>query len=216
MREPNIAVIAGATGLVGSYLTRILIEDAFFDRVYVLSRRRVEMMHPKLWVLPADFSSVPEGTTHVFCCLGTTIKTAGSQAAFREVDYEYPLALAKAAAAAGVKRYLVVSSVGAGVQASSFYLRVKGELEQGLRTLPFEALHIFQPSLLLGPRQEVRPGERWAAGFMRAFEWAMAGPLRKYRACPAPLLARAMAVSAERGPAGAHVFEYDEISNWGR
>jgi len=215
MAERNVAVVAGATGLVGQYLVRILLEDAFFDQVVVLTRRPWDYPHPKLSIRPADFQTGAAGATHVFCCLGTTMRKAGGETALREVDYGMPLALARSAASAGARRFLLISSVGASPRAGSFYLRVKGELEEALRALPFEALHLFRPSILLGPRAEQRPGERFGIALARAFEWALAGPLRKYRPCPAPMLARAMAVSAERGPAGVQVFAYDDIRRLG-
>jgi uncharacterized protein YbjT (DUF2867 family) len=151
------------------------------------------------------------GVTHVFCCLGTTMKKAGGEAAFRKVDYDYPLALARTAASMGARRFLLVSSVGADPKAGTFYLRVKGELESALRALPFEGLYLFQPSILLGQRTEERSGERLAIALTRAFEWALAGGLRKYRPMPAPVLARAMAVAGERAPGGVHVLRYDDI-----
>ena len=210
----NIAAVAGATGLIGRYLVRILLEDAYFDQVVALTRRPLEIDHPKL--REQSWAAMDlHGVTHVFCCLGTTITMAGSRPAVREVDYEYPLALARQAATLGARRYLLVSSVGADPGARNFYLRVKGDLESSLRALPFEALHLFRPSFLLGRREEPRAGERLAINVARATEWMLIGGLRKYRPCPAPVLARAMAVSAERGPAGAHVFHFDDIVRLG-
>jgi uncharacterized protein YbjT (DUF2867 family) len=101
--------------------------------------------------------------------------------------------------------------VGADPRAASFYLRVKGEIERALAGLGFEELHIFRPGILLGKRDERRPGEQLGAALARGFEWLMLGPLRKYRPMPAPLLASAMAASGERGGAGRHIHHYDDI-----
>lgn len=211
----NVAIVAGATGLVGGYLRRILDEDAFFDEVRVLVRRASGFEGKKTVERVVDFARLGEadldGGTHVFCALGTTIRKAGSEAAFRQVDYEYPLGLARGAATRGARRFLLVSSVGADAKAGTFYLRVKGEVEEAIRGLPFEAFYAFRPSFLLGERAESRPGERFGMAFARGLEWAMVGGLRKYRPMPAPLLAAAMAAAAERGEAGYHAAHYDEI-----
>lgn len=209
------AVLAGASGLVGRYCLNHLLEDAFYDRVITLGRRTQEVEHRKLTQRRVEFGELAyedlAGVTHVFCCLGTTIRKAGSEEAFRKVDYEYPLALARKAASAGAGRYMLVSSVGAESKSGTFYLRVKGELEEALQALPFEALYLFQPSILLGPREEQRPGERLGIMLARTLEWALVGGLRKYRPMPAAVLARAMAVAGERGPGGVHALRYDEI-----
>lgn len=194
----NTAVLAGATGLVGRYLQQVLEEDAFYDD-------RIALQRPDY----ADLRLPP--VTHLFCCLGTTIKKAGSQQAFRAVDFELVLNFAKAGLAAGAQRMMVVSSVGADPKASAFYLRVKGEMEQALAGLGFEALHIFRPSVLQGQRSEARSGEQWSIRLARAFEWTMIGWAEKYRPMPAGVLASAMAAAGERGAPGRHVHHYREI-----
>ena len=147
----NTAVLAGATGLIGTYLQQVLEEDAFYDDRIALQR--------------SDYAELRlPPVTHLFCCLGTTIAKAGSQQAFRAVDFDLVLKFARAGLDAGAKRMMVVSSVGADPKASSFYLRVKGEMEEALSGLGFEALHIFRPSILLGQRPEVRPGSNGGSG----------------------------------------------------
>ena len=194
----NTAVLAGATGLVGRYLQQVLEEDAFYDDRIALQR--------------SDYAGLQlPPVTHLFCCLGTTIKKAGSPQAFRAVDFDLVLTFARAGRAAGAQRMMVVSSVGADPKASSLYLRVKGEMEEALSGLGFEALHIFRPSVLLGQRSEARTGEQWGIRFARAFEWAMVGSAKKYRPMPAGLLSSAMAAAGERGAPGRHVHHYQEI-----
>ena len=211
----NVAVVAGATGMTGRYLMEVLLEDAFYDRVLALVRTPVRIDHPKLEQRSVDFGRLDreslDGATHLFCCLGTTIRKAGSREAFRRVDYEYALAFAKAGLEAGAKRLMLVSSVGADPGAGNFYLRVKGELERDVERLDFEATHIFRPSFLMGKRDEKRPGEEWGIRLSRAFEWALAGGLRKYRPMPAGTLAAAMAAAGERGAPGCHVHYHDQI-----
>jgi uncharacterized protein YbjT (DUF2867 family) len=209
------AVLAGASGLVGGYCLQLLLDDAYYDKVISVGRRILPVEHPKLTQRVADFDALLDddllNVTHVFCCLGTTIRKAGNEAAFRRVDHDYPLALARKAASLRARRFLLVSSVGADPKSGTFYLRVKGELEEGLRALPFEGLYLFQPSILLGPRQEERPGERTAITLARAFEWTLVAGLRKYRPMPAPVLARAMTAAGERAPSGTHAYRFDEI-----
>jgi len=200
--DKNVAVVAGSTGLTGRYLLDVLREDAFFDEVVALTRR------DGLETLRAD--QIP-GATHLFCCLGTTIEKAGSREAFRKVDFEYVVRFAQAGMEAGAGRMLVVSSVGADPRSSTFYLRVKGEMEEAIEGLGFEALHIFRPSVLMGQREEKRPGEAWGIRLARAFEWMLAGGLRKYRPMPVGTLAAAMATAGERGSPGRHVHHFDEI-----
>jgi uncharacterized protein YbjT (DUF2867 family) len=212
----TIAVLAGATGLVGRYLLDVLIEDAYYDEVVAIARRPIARSAPKLRFAGADFDDLePEdlaGATHLFCCLGTTIRKAGTKEAFRKVDYEYVLQFARAGKRAGASRFLLVSSVGAAATASNFYLRVKGEAERDLKAMEWEALHLFRPSLLLGKRDEERPGEQLAARLSRGFEWALVGGLRKYRPMPAGLLANAMAAAGERGGHGVQIYHYEEIA----
>jgi len=213
----NTAVLVGATGLVGNYLMNVLAEDAFYDRVLVLTRRPVDPpeLVSKVDNVFTDFERLESlelhGVTHVFSCLGTTIRKAGSQEGFRKVDFEYVVALAKSARRAGARHMSLISSVGADAGSANFYLRVKGETEAALTGLGFDELHIFRPSVLLGHRKEERPGERIGAAIARGLEWLMLGPLKKYRPMPAPMLASAMAAAGERGGAGHHVHHYSEI-----
>ncbi len=211
----NVAVVAGATGLTGRYLLEVLLEDAFYDHVVTLVRHPLDRFERKLEQRMVDYENLRasdlEGATHLFSCLGTTMKKAGSRAAFRRVDYDYPLMFARLGQEAGAQRLMHISSVGADPAAGSFYLKVKGELERDLETVDFEATHIFRPAVLLGRRDEERPGEQWAARLSRAFEWLMAGGLSKYRPMPAGTLAAALAAAGERGEPGRHVHHYHQI-----
>jgi uncharacterized protein YbjT (DUF2867 family) len=211
----TLAVVAGATGLTGQYLLNVLAEDSFYDGVTALVRRPAIWESPRIRGVPADYEDLTAedlaGATHLFCCLGTTIRKAGSREAFRNVDLDFSLAFARAGHAAGARRMMLVSSVGADARSSNFYLSVKGELEAEVRHLRWEGLYIFRPSLLMGRRQEKRPAEEWGARLARAFEWTLAGSLRKYRPMPVGTLAAAMAAAGERGAPGTHVLHYDEI-----
>jgi uncharacterized protein YbjT (DUF2867 family) len=154
------AVIVGSTGLVGSSLLEQLDADRAFTEILSLVRKKAGKHYSKVQEIEVDFANLPEGAEIVFCCLGTTIKKAGSQAAFRKVDFEYPLETAKIAKAKGVKSFAIVTAMGSDASSSIFYNRVKGEIENALTDLKFDRLGIFRPSMLLGERTETRIGER--------------------------------------------------------
>ena len=186
-----------------------------------LGRRATALEHPKLTQHIVDLAQ-PETYAHllgphtdVFCCLGTTIKKAGSEAAFRRVDYEYPLALARLAAQWEDAHFLLVSSLGASARSSVFYPRVKGELEEAIKALSFAGVHIFQPSLLLGERAELRMGERIAAYAALPLGFFLLGPLRKYRPIQARVVAQAMLRVAREGRKVVETLESDKIAELG-
>ena len=209
------AVVAGATGLVGSACLDALLRSSDCTRVTALVRRPLATQHEKLTEMLTAGHHLP--ALHpmtggaVFCALGTTIRKAGSQEAFREVDFHYPLRLAQAAREAGASTMAVVSSVGANPTSSNFYLRVKGELEEELKKLHFDALHIFRPSILLGRRDENRPGERVASMFSRAFQWTLVGEMAKYRPIPAMDVGNAMVTAVQDGKTGVHIYHFSSI-----
>ena len=152
-----------------------------------------------------------ERADDVFCCLGTTIDKAGSRAEFRKVDFDYVVRAGKFAKKAGAAQFLVVSALGANPESALFYNRIKGETEAALRALGLPALHVFRPSLLLGKRDEVRVGERLATLPLRAVGPLMLGPLRRYRAIDANVVARVMLCVAERELSGMHIYESERI-----
>jgi len=214
------ALIAGATGLIGGLLLRQLLEDRTWAQVTAMVRRDPGVESSKLQPLIVDFNELSERAEaltgdlsfdDVFCCLGTTIKKAGSRDAFHRVDHDYVLAVARAGKAAGATRMVVVSSVGAGPKALSFYLRVKGEMEASLEALDYPALHILQPSILLGDREESRPGEALGIAAARKGNFLLGGVLSKYKGIEAVDVASAMVAAAKRGDDGVHRHEHSAI-----
>ena len=186
--DQRTVLLAGATGLVGGLILQALLTDEAVSTVHALSRRPLSLRHPKLQVHIVDFASLPAlpPADEVYLSLGTTIRVAGSQAAFRAVDLEANLAVARAALAAGVRRVGLVSAAGANARSSVFYNRVKGELEDGLKAMDLSALVIAQPSLLLdyrdGLQQPPRLGERIAIPFARLLAPLLPGVYRPVRA----------------------------------
>ena len=213
MAKSRTALIAGATGLTGKHLIEFLLADARYASVHALVRKAALQVHPKLSEQVIDFESLPKlpKADDAFCCLGTTIRKAGSQAAFRKVDFDYVVHFAAASKAAGVKRFLVVSALGANAKSGVFYNRVKGEMENALKAISFESLHIFRPSFLIGKRAEARLGERVGIAVFSALAPLMIGPARKVRPVEAKAVARGMVLAASQDATGTRVSESDEI-----
>jgi len=198
------ALIAGATGLIGFELLRFLLE-ADYDLVVAPVRKKLPYQREKLIELRLQKSYTETLVEHTgpfadaFCCLGTTIKTAGSRERFVEIDLKLPLEFAAAALQHGTQRFFIVTAMGADKNSSIFYNRTKGQLEEDLSKLGFKELHIFRPSLLLGQRQEFRLGERLAGSVMSELSVLFQGPLKKYKPIQARSVARAMIAASQKG-----------------
>ncbi len=210
------ALLAGATGLVGSHVLELLLADAHWSRVVTVGRRTTSHHHAKLEQRVADLGSLETASDlphvdDIFSCLGTTIKQAGSQPAFRLVDHAFVVGLARAGLRAGATQFLLVSAIGADRKSRVFYSRVKGETEAAIRTLPYRGIQIFRPSLLLGERPEFRLGERIAMLGAPVLPALLFGRLRRYRPIHAATVARAMVAIAREAPRGPNVFEYDAM-----
>jgi uncharacterized protein YbjT (DUF2867 family) len=189
------ALLAGATGLVGGFCLRRLLADPRYASVTVWSRSPLPVAHAKLSIELVDFSSFPSDGDHVdeiFCCLGTTIRKAGSQEAFRKVDHDYALSLAKFGKVTGAHAFIMVSALGADPRSSVFYNRVKGEAETDIGALGLPRAVFLRPSILLGPRQENRLGERLGILAGRLIAPLLLGRLAKYRPIHADTVAAAM------------------------
>lgn len=210
------AIIIGSTGLTGSHLLRKLLSGDVYDKVICFVRNGSKISHPKLvqhivdFDNPESYQDLIEGND-MFCCLGTTIKKAGSQEAFEKVDLLYPIQFAKAAVAKGVKQFSIISSIGANPQSQNFYLRTKGKCEESLRTLSFQSTSIFRPSLLLGNRKEFRLGEKIGEYLMKILSVFLVGKLKKYRPIKSKDVADAMYQTAQSNTVGFHVYESNEI-----
>jgi uncharacterized protein YbjT (DUF2867 family) len=177
----STALIAGASGLTGSALMELLLENNTYDRVKALVRKPLEIDHPSLEQIVWDYEN-PDNTRiqadHVYCCLGTTMKKAGSRKAFYRVDHDYPLQVALAAYQNGAGKFALVSAVGANPGSVFYYNRVKGQLEEDLKEIPFDAIYIFRPSMLLGNRKEFRPAESLGKGLMKPLSFLLPGNMK--------------------------------------
>ena len=219
-KKKKTAVVFGATGLIGKELVKALLSNDSYERVTVVVRSPLVLPDSKLSQISlTDFSKLSELMGKLqsgswFCCLGTTIKTAGSQEAFAKVDLEMPKAIARLAEAASAESLVVISSIGVDASSSNFYLRTKGEMEKAVREIYRGNLKFVRPSILMGDRVEFRLAESVSAVFMKVIGWMMIGPLRKYRGIKAGDLARAM-ISISDGPGDKMIYESDELQGVG-
>ncbi len=210
------AILVRASGLVGGELLNLLLHGEAYSKVIVMGRRSLNLEHPKLEEIIVDFDLLDQykesfRVDEVFCCLGTTIKKAKSKEAFKKVDVDYVLGLAKIAKEMKVEKFLIVSSMGANQKSSIFYSKMKGLVEESLKEIGFNFLHIFRPSLLLGQRQEVRSGESAAAFLSKGLSFLLIGGLRKYKPIQAKSVAKGMYNAALYTNAGYHTYMSDEI-----
>ena len=210
------AVVFGATGLVGKELVAELLSQDACEKVIAVVRRKLPLQNTKLQqVLLPDFANLKhhKDLLHAhdyYCCIGTTIKTAGSKDAFRQVDYEIPLQIAQLAEELAISNLVVISSIGANAASRNFYLRTKGEMENAVRNVYHGNLKIVRPSLLMGNRDEYRFGEKIAVAVMKISGWLFIGPMKKYRGIHARDVAKAM-VKATLLPENKVFVESDEL-----
>lgn len=210
------ALIIGSTGLIGSHLLDLLLESQEYEKVITFVKRDSGIQHPKLKQHIIDFDK-PETYKELvvgddfFCSIGTTIKKAGSQDAFRKVDFEYPKQFASLAQQNKVNQFLIITSLGADANSSNFYLKTKGEIQDFLKNCAFESISILQPSLLLGNRTEFRLGEKMGVYFMKLFSFLFIGNLKKYKAIQSEAVAKAMFIIAQKNYKGFQIIESDSI-----
>jgi len=219
--EKRNALIAGATGLVGKNLLQQLLADDLYEKILVITRKPIDIIHPKLIQQQVDFDTIEAlklslPVDDVFCALGTTIKRAGSQDAFYKVDFSYVVNLGKWCAANGVKRFLVVSAMGARAKSGIFYNRVKGEMEAAISRLNIGQVQVFRPSLLMGNRTEKRGGEKIAQVVMGSLGFLFSGPLLKYKGIHADVVAKAMIYSASQKIEGFTIYESGSMQIMGK
>ena len=206
--------------MIGSHLLRLLLDSPRYGKVKILVRKQLPLKHPKLEQQVVDFNHIGAESSliaadDIYCCLGTTIRNAGSKEAFTRVDLTYPVELAKATAAPG-SQFLVVSSIGANAGASNFYLNTKGKMEEAVGRSEFDSIHIFRPSMLLGKREEWRSGEYVAKHLMRWLSFLFIGPLKPYKPIHAQAVATAMLTAASQQKPGIHIHASQEIETEAR
>lgn len=212
------AAILGSTGMIGTCLFDLLLKDDYFSTVRILVRQPMPKTIAKMEVKLVNYDDAEsiklalEGTDVIFSCIGTTQKSVkGDKELYRKIDFEIPLRAARLGSEAGCKKFIFVSSVGANSRSSTFYLKLKGELEDALQSVGLDAIHIMQPSMLLGQRKEHRGGENMLQGFMKFVSPLFIGGMRKYKAIPGKTVAIAMMNAAKKEDKGFFRYTYDQI-----
>lgn len=211
------ALVFGSTGLIGSGLMRLLIQSPEYTEIVSFVRRKSDITPNKVREVQSDLRDLSNYRSEfncdtIFVSLGTTIKKAGSQEQFREVDYTFPINIANIAKESGVRTFLMVSSLGADPNSSVFYSKVKGEVERDTIKLGLPSLYIFRPSLLLGNRSEFRLGEKIGEFISIGISFAFLGPLKKYKPIESQTVASSMLFHSLAPKAGVNILESDEIS----
>lgn len=211
----NTATIAGATGLIGNELMHLLLNDNNCATVRILLRKPISFDHPKLAKKLVDFADADsllvamDGSDAVFCCVGTTQKKVkGDKDAYRKVDFDIPVNLARYCKIISCKKLVIVSAAGANSKAGNFYLKLKGEMEEAVKASGVESIHIMRPSVLLGNRNESRPMEKISQKIMSALSFLIPS---KYKPISATDVARAMIAAAAKNETGFFVYEYAGI-----
>ncbi|MBI1344223.1 MAG: NAD(P)H-binding protein [Terrimonas sp.] len=211
----KIASIVGATGLIGHQLLLALLEDDDYGTIRVLIRRPIDISHPRLEKKIVDFNDGDSllvaltGSHTVFCCIGTTQKKVkGDKTAYRTIDFDIPVKLARFCKMLGCENFVLVSSVGANPQSGNFYLRLKGEVEAAVRESGIRTIHIMRPSMLLGRRSEFRMGERIGQLVMRTFSIFIPS---RYKPIPATRVAQAMVKASKNEASGCFIYHYADM-----
>ena len=204
------ALVIGGTGLVGNQLIHLLLADEHY-RVIALVRKPMPIQHNRLTQVVFDFDHPDAAVTvadEIYCCLGTTLKVAGSKAAFYKVDFEYVLSIATMAFRSGAKKFALVSSMGANKNSGIFYSKTKGAIEEAVTTIGYESLFILRPSMLLGQRTQLRLGEKIGQFMMSVLSFAIP---KKYKGIEARQVAKGMIAVMNSNEIGVHILESDKI-----
>ncbi len=211
----KVALVAGSTGLIGSQLVELLLSDLYYSKVIAISRRPLSITHTRLENVLMEIDQLPDHNQltadDVFCCLGTTMKQAGSKEAFRKVDFDFPVQLAKLLKTNGAKQFLLVSALGSNKNSSIFYNQVKGEVEEAIATIGYPTLHVFKPSLLTGSRKEKRAGEDVAKIVYKYLGFLIP---EKYKSIEAIKVARAMQAATKQSQTGVIVHESASMQHY--
>jgi len=210
------AIIAGASGLIGSELLSILLKQPEYDTITILVRKPTGIKDKKLTEVIVDFDKLDNYSElinghAVFCCLGTTKNKTPDERIYRKIDHDYPVKLAQLALKNRVSQYHLVSSLGANANSSVFYTKLKGETENDIKSVGLPLLHIYQPSLITGDRKEYRLAEQIITPIMRIIDPLLMGGLKKYRSIPAKTIAMAMFKQSINNDEGVFIHPSDNI-----
>lgn len=204
--------------MIGNFLLEALLKDDYFSTVRIIVRRPSPKTDSKMEVKLVDFNDAEsfklalEGSDTIFCCIGTTQKNVkGDNNLYRKIDYDIPLKAARFGKEVGCEKFIIITAVGANSHSRTFYLKLKGEVENAIHSVGLERVHIFQPSMLLGERKEKRTGEKLLQGSMKLIAGVFFGPLRKFKAIHGKTVARAMLNAAKKEEKGLIRYTYADI-----
>ncbi|HEY0669401.1 MAG TPA: NAD-dependent epimerase/dehydratase family protein [Sphingobacteriaceae bacterium] len=215
---PGKAIVLGASGLIGSNLVRVLIRDKIFDEVILLVRKKLDISSSIVRQKIINFDLIEEYQDElygnvIFSCLGTTRSQVADYQEYRNIDVNYPKKIAEVAAKHGVEQFHVISSMGANKNSFSSYLKLKGELEEALKNIPFKSLHIYRPSFITGERVKKRISDYIVTPLMKFINPVLSGSLKKYRSIEASVIANAMIKKASENLTGIFIYESDQIQD---
>lgn len=213
---PYKVIIVGASGLIGNNLLSELIKSKDFSEITALVRKPLGINNPKVKELTINFDELGNYASKIkadiiFCCIGTTKKKTPDSKSYRRIDLEYPLTIAKIGLENGAKQFHIVSSIGANSKSKNSYLKLKGELEDGLKSLKIRSLHIYQPSFLEGKRLEMRPLEIIMLPIIKLINPLFIGGLKNYRSIKALDIAKAMINQSKKELSGVFTYPSEQI-----
>jgi uncharacterized protein YbjT (DUF2867 family) len=214
------AIVAGAGGLIGSFLVAHLQNSPEYSEIILLLRKPLGINHPKLIERIVDFKTLPaikfnHSITSLFCCVGTTISKAGSKENFLESDFHVPVLLAEWGKKSGIENMIIVSSIDANKDSGNFYLQTKGKMQEAITQIGLKTTWFAQPSLLTGPRKEFRLGEKIAILTSVFWQWMLWGKLKKYRPIEASIVAKALMLLSLKKETGVHFVLSDALQKEG-
>lgn len=212
------AILFGASGFIGTELLHELLNSNDYEQVTIVVRKPLNMQHPKLKMLLGDFNSLPQLKSDIvaddiFIALGTTKKNTPNEKEYYQIDHDYPVLAAKIAKMNGAKAVFVVSAIGANVKSTIFYTKTKGELERDVIALDFDHTHIFQPSILLGNRNENRPIEKIGIKLFTVLNPLFFGGLQKYKGIEGKSVAKAMYNAAKNNSEKVKIYQWSEMNS---
>ncbi|MGE5109060.1 MAG: NAD(P)H-binding protein [Sphingobacteriales bacterium] len=211
----HTVLILGASGLIGSHLVELLLNDKAVDKIYLLLRKPMNLNHPKVEERIVDFNDTNafknsvQAVNTVFCCIGTTQKQVkGDNALYRKIDFDIPVNAARFCIEKDATKYILVSAIGANSKSGNFYLKLKGEVEEAIACLPFQSVHFMRPSILMGNRKEFRLGEKIAQVIMPLLSFLIPS---KYKPIKAAQVAMAMIIADKGDKVGKNVYEFKDM-----
>jgi len=210
------ALIFGASGLIGSELLKLTLNDPYFSSVTIIVRKKLSLSNTKLTQIISTFEELEENQDSlqgdiIFSCLGTTKSKTPDQKEYYKIDHDYPVLGSKIALKNGAKYIHLVSSLGSNISSSSSYLKMKGKIEDDISKLPFQGIHFYRPSLIIGERKENRPLEKFITLIFKIINPMLMGSMKKYRSIAATDIAKAMLSQAKKEIKGIHIYQSNII-----